>query len=228
MGGKQAHGFTLPLVTSSSGSKFGKTVAGAVWLDAQRTSPYRFFQFWINTDDADTARYLRYFTLLSREEILALQDAMAEKPEAREAQARLAHEVTTAVHGPEAAETAAALSRLLFGGGDAVSLRQRDLAALRAEIPFHQVNGSEALAAGVPAAGAPPDAIADTMQLLVDGKLAASRGAARRLLEQGGVYIYGRRLTAEQKFVRSADFLPGRYILMRKGARDYLLVNFAP
>ncbi len=223
--GKQAHGFTLPLVTNTSGTKFGKTEEGSVWLDAERTSPYKFFQFWINTDDADTSRYLRYFTLLGLEEVSALEKAMAERPDAREAQSRLAVEVTSMVHGTEAASTAAALSTLLFGGGDASALNERSLDALGAEIPFIEISSAEALPDSS-GAGAPPDAVADVLTLLVSGKIAASKGAARRLLEQGGVYVNGKRITMEQKFVRSTDFLPGKYLLLRKGARDYLLVRF--
>jgi tyrosyl-tRNA synthetase len=222
--GESAHGFTLPLVTNSTGTKFGKTESGSVWLDPARTSPYRFYQFWVNTDDADAARYLRYFTLLSRGEIVELEQEIATRPEARVAQARLAAEVTRTVHGADAARTAAEISSLLFDGGDPSALSADAVAALAAEIPFCEVRRGELLSDN--ADGTPPDATAELVSLLVTGKLAASRGAARRLLEQGGVYMNNRRVAADQKFILETDLLAGSHVLLRKGAREHLLVTF--
>jgi tyrosyl-tRNA synthetase len=215
----------LPLVTTSAGTKFGKTEAGAVWLDAAQTSPYRFFQFWINTDDADTSRFLRYFTLLPQDEIAALEQSMTDRPDVREAQTQLALSVTATVHGAEAAQTAAALSKLLFGGGDPRTLSERQLDALREEIPFVDLSAGDALPENQSGSPVPPDAIADVIVLLVEGKLAASRGAARRLLEQGGIYVNGTRATTDRKHVTTGDRLPGGYVLVRKGARDFLLAR---
>src|ERR1700694_701457 len=134
--GAEVHGLTVPLLTTSSGTKFGKTEAGAVWLDAERTSPYRFYQFWVNTDDADVGAYLRRFTLLERDEIEALEAAAVAHPERREAQRRLAFDVTARVHGEDAARVAEEVSAILFGGVDPHRLSERALAALAAEIPF--------------------------------------------------------------------------------------------
>jgi tyrosyl-tRNA synthetase len=222
--GGSAHGFTLPLVTNASGGKFGKTEAGAVWLDPERTSPYQFYQFWVNADDADAGRFLRFFTLLGQDEIISLEQAITLRAGSREAQLRLATEVTTTVHGQAAARTAAEMSRLLFGGADPRTLSEASLVALRAEVPFLQVQPGDAPSE---AAAAPehPNARAEILSLLVAGKIAASRGAARRLVEQGGVYLNGQRIAPDQRYALSADLLPGSHLLLRKGARDHLLVH---
>jgi tyrosyl-tRNA synthetase len=224
--GGSAHGFTMPLVTTSSGAKFGKTEAGSVWLDADRTSPYRFYQFWINVEDADAGRFLRYFTLLDRATIDDLERAVRERPDAREAQARLALEVTSTVHGEAAAATAAEISRLLFGGADPRTLGASSLVALRSEVPSVDLAPADSFPAGAGSAG-DDDAVGELLHLLVTGRMATSRGAARRLLEQGGVYINGARASADTKHVRRQDLLPGNHVLLRKGAREYLLIHFA-
>ena len=139
MHGAEAHGVTLPLLTTSAGTKFGKSEAGAVWLDATRTSPYQFYQFWIGADDRDVGRYLRTFTLLSRAEIEALDAATAAAPEKREAQQLLARAVTTMIHGADAAHTAAEVSMLLFAKGDPTTLSGGALAALAREVPMAMV-----------------------------------------------------------------------------------------
>jgi tyrosyl-tRNA synthetase len=210
--GHEAHALTLPLVTTASGTKFGKTEAGAVWLDPARTSPYQFFQFWINVDDRDAGKFLRYFTLLPREEIEALERTMTEHPERRAAQHALAMDVTSRVHGADAARVAAEMSALLFGKGDASSLSEAALGALAAEVPFVEL-------------AAPGDGALDTLELFVSAKLAPSKGAARRLLDQGGLNVNGRRLGAEDKQISTGALLPGRHLLLRKGARDYCLVR---
>jgi tyrosyl-tRNA synthetase len=212
--GKEAHALTLPLVTTAAGTKFGKTEAGAVYLDPERTSPYRFYQFWINVDDRDVSKYLRYFTLLSRAEIEALEKELAEHPERRAAQQALAMEVTSRVHGAEAARVAAEVSALLFGKTDASSLSLRAFEALAAEVPFAQIP-------------APADGSVDTLELFVAAKLAPSKGAARRLLEQGGLNVNGRRLGAEDRSIPTSALLPGGHLLLRKGAREYCLVRIA-
>ena len=209
--GGEAHALTMPLVTTASGVKFGKTEAGtSVWLDPAQTSPYKFFQFWIQTDDRDAGRYLRYFTLLPREEVEALDRETAEHPERRAAQQALAVHMTALAHGEEAARTAAEVSGLLFGGGDPQSLSAAALEALRHEVPFVEVDMNAAL---------------DANDLFTAAGLTASKGAARRLLEQGGMYVNGRRLTAAERSVGRDALLHGRYLLLRKGARDYALVG---
>jgi len=205
--GKTAHALTLPLVTTASGSKFGKTEAGAVWLDAERTSPYKFYQYWINVDDRDAGKYLRFFTLLPRDEIEALEKLIVSAPEKREAQQALARDVTARVHGDEAARVAEEVSKVLFGKADPTTLSEPVLEALSKEVPF--------------AAVAETPGILDALVLL---KLAASKSAARRLVEQGGVYVNGQRATADTN-LGSTNPLAGRYHLLRKGARDYGLLR---
>ena len=212
--GVEAHALTFPLVANASGTKFGKTEAGAVWLDPERTSPYQFYQFWIHTDDRDVPRYLRLFTLLPKGEIEALERAAAEHPERREAQQALARDVTARVHGEDAARAAAEVSALLFGRGDPTALSPAALEALRREVPFVELP-ADVLAGGE----------VDALDLFVTAKLAASRGAAKRLLEQGGMYVNGRRLSAGDRQITATSLLPGGYLLLRKGAREYALVR---
>jgi tyrosyl-tRNA synthetase len=211
----EAHALTMPLVTTAAGTKFGKTEAGAVWLDPKLTSPYKFYQFWVNVDDRDASRFLRYFTLLPREEIEALERELEAHPERRAAQQALARDVTTRVHGDAAAKAAADVSALLFGRGDAASLSAEALDALRDEVPF----------ANIPAL--PAEGI-DAVDLFVASKLAPSKGAARRLLEQGGLSVNGKKLSAEDRMVRSDGMLAGGHLLLRKGAREYALVKVVP
>jgi tyrosyl-tRNA synthetase len=203
--GGDAHALTFPLVTNSSGTKFGKTESGSVWLDAERTTPYQFYQFWINIDDRDTARYLRFFTLLSRQEIEALDKTMSERPQERAAQHALALDVTTRVHGSEAAKIAEEVSGLLFGRGDPATLSDDALDALSNEVPFAEL----------------PE-LTSAVDALVALGLAASKGAARRLVEQGGASINGRRVSLSDPV---GEPLNGGYYLIKKGSRDYGLVR---
>ena len=205
--GKTVHGLTMPLVTTASGSKFGKTESGAVWLDATMTTPYKFYQFWINVDDRDVGRYLRYFTLLPRARIEELDETVRAAPETREAQQTLARDVTSRVHGDEAASVAEQVSRVLFGKADLASLTEQVLRALSEEVPF--------------TAAATPPGISDA---LVSLKLVASKSAARRLIEQGGVYLNGERAGAATDLA-SVTPLAGGYHLVRKGAKDYGLIR---
>jgi tyrosyl-tRNA synthetase len=205
--GKTAHALTMPLVTTASGTKFGKTEEGAVWLDPSRTSPYKFYQYWINVDDRDTSKYLRLFTLLTRPEIEALDKLIASAPEKREAQQALARDVTARVHGEDAARVAEEVSRVLFGKADPASLTEPVLKALSEEVPFAESRETPTL-----------------LDALVTLKLAASKSAARRLVEQGGVYVNGQRASGEADLV-SVTPLKGGYHLLRKGARDYGLVR---
>jgi tyrosyl-tRNA synthetase len=205
--GKTAHALTMPLVTTASGSKFGKTEAGAVWLDPARTSPYKFYQYWINVDDRDAGKYLRLFTLMPRAEIEALDKLLALAPEKREAQHALARDMTARVHGEEAGRVAEEVSRVLFGKAEPASLTEPVLRALSEEVPF------------VESRETPP-----LLEALVTLKLAASKSAARRLVEQGGVYLNGQRAGADTDLA-SVKPLAGRYHLLRKGARDYGLVR---
>jgi tyrosyl-tRNA synthetase len=208
----EGHALTMPLVTTAAGTKFGKTEAGAVWLDPKLTSPYKFYQFWVNVDDRDASRFLRFFTLMPREEIETLELELAAHPERRAAQQALARDVTTRVHGVTAAKAAADVSGLLFGRVEAGALSLEALEALRDEVPFVSI-------AELPAEGM------DAVDLFVAAKLAPSKGAAKRLLEQGGLSVNGSKLSAEERVVRSDAMLVGRHLLLRKGAREYALVR---
>jgi tyrosyl-tRNA synthetase len=205
--GKAAHALTMPLVTTASGTKFGKTEAGAVWLDPARTSPYKFYQYWINVDDRDAGKYLRLFTLLSRAEVEELDKSISTAPEKREAQQALARDVTARVHSADAARVAEEVSRVLFGKADPGTLSEAVLQALSQEVPFAEVGEMPGLL--------------DALVLL---KLTASKGAGRRLVEQGGVYLNGERASADTNLA-TAKPLAARYHLIRKGARDYGLLR---
>src|SRR5438552_6188887 len=210
--GAAVHGLTWPLVTRADGRAFRKSEVGETpWLAAARTSPYRFFQFWIQTDDRDVDRYLRIFTFLDLEEIDAAVARGAEAPERREGQRLLAHTVTAMVHGGDAAATAEEASAVLFGAPlDGVSARA--LATLAAEVPSLSV-ARHLLDDGV-----------ELVELLTLTGLATSRSDAQRLIAGGGVYVNDRR-EAEPRTLGSGDLLQGRYMLLRKGKREYSLVE---
>ncbi|MDQ3997812.1 MAG: tyrosine--tRNA ligase [Gemmatimonadota bacterium] len=219
--GAAAHALTFPLITTAAGTKFGKTEAGAVWLDPERTSPYEFYQFWLNTDDGDVGDHLRFFTLLSRDEIDALERATSENPERRDAQRALAHDVTERVHGVEGVRAAEEVSAFMFGESDPRALSPTALAILRAEAPFAELRLSELGGPGT-------DGVTqiDILKLAVGAKVAASISAARRLLEQGGLSVNKRRLSATERYVAVDDILiRGEYVVVGKGRRDYALVR---
>ena len=217
--GADAHALTMPLVTTSSGAKFGKTEAGAVWLDADRTSPYAFYQFWLGTEDADVGRYLRYYTLLAREEIERLDTETASAPERRAAQQALARDVTRRVHGEAALAAAEQVSTFFFGGLEAQALGDDALSILRAEAPYAEVRRDTIVSDG-------DTNRLDVLKLLTASGLAASNGAAKRLLEQGGVSVNKRKLTAGDRHVPATDaLLRGGHIVLAKGKRDYALLR---
>ena len=174
-----------------------------MWLDPDRTSPYKFYQFWINIDDRDAVRNLRYFTMLSQAEIEAIERDMSERPQDRSAQVALAREVTARVHGADAARIAEDVSHLLFAKGDPSSLSDEAFDALAREVPFAEL----------------PE-LTNVIDALVSLELASSKSAARRLVEQGGVSVNGQRVTDSP-----GDPLRGRYYLIRKGAREYGLIR---
>lgn len=215
------HGLTMPLVTRADGTKFGKTEAGNVWLDPTLTSPYRFYQFWINADDRDTGKYLRYFTLLEHEAIETLEQSLVDHPDAREAQTTLAFDLTARVHGEGAARVARDVSRLLFDRkADPRALGIDALHVLGDEIPFRRLSA-------VPdgSLGAGESRRLAVLDLLVETGLASSRGEARRQLQQGAVSVNGRRLAGEEHYVEATEAISGAYFLVRKGARDIALVE---
>ncbi len=211
--GEKAYGAVFPLITTSSGVKFGKTEAGAVWLSPERTSPYRFYQFWMNTEDADAGRYLRFFTLLPREEIEALEARVAEAPQHREAQRRLAEEVTRTVHGEAGLDRARTASEVLFGG-ELEGLAAEEIADIFADVPSSALPADTLSGEGVA-----------LVELLADIGLATSRGDARRSVEQGGVYLNNRREDDAQRRLTTADTLAGRFLVLRKGKKRFHLVR---
>ena len=214
----EAQGVTLPLVTTASGTKFGKTESGSVWLDARRTSPYKFYQFWVNVDDRDVGRYLRFFTLLTRGEAEALDRVVVERPERREAQLALAREMTRRVHGSASLRAAEEVSGFFFGDLEPSALSPEAFDLLRAEAPFAEVAESEV----TDAAGQG----LDVLKLLTVVGLAASNGAARRLLEQGGVSVNKRKLGASERFLPTAStLLAGRHVVVGKGKREFGVVK---
>ena len=216
----QGHALTLPLVTTASGAKFGKSEAGAVWLDAELTSPYRFYQYWINTDDRDVSKYLRFFTLLSRDDILGLDRATAEQPEQRESQRALAREMTRRLHGDDALRAAEEVSAFYFGGLDPKTLSADALEQLRRDAPFTEVKAGDV-------AGETPGQL-DVFKLLTAAGIVKSNGAARRLLEQGGVSVNKRKLDASERYLdAAAELLTGRHVILGKGKREYALVRVA-
>ena len=222
--GVAAYGVTMPLVTKSDGSKFGKSESGNVWLDPARTSPYKFYQFWINADDRDTSKYLRYYTLMEKEEIDALDRSLADRPETREAQAALAFEVTSRVHGEDAATTARDVSRTLFDRkADPRALSPAALGVLREEIPFRRLSAVR----DVSLETAEQTIQASVLDMLVETGLVKSKGEARRQLQQGAVTINGRRLGAEEQFVSATEAIAGSSYLIRKGSRDIALVELS-
>lgn len=212
---KKAHGLVMPLVTTASGVKFGKTEAGAVWLDSDRTSPFAFYQFWLNTDDRDVVRYLRSFTFLSRETIDALALEVRESPEKREAQRTLAREVTGLVHGSDQVVRAEHASHLLFGE-DIGQLTAEDVLAVFADVPATEVPAVQLSGDGL--------GVVDLVALV---KLVPSKSEARRLVQGGGVYVNNRRITDVQARVTAGQAIGGRVLVVRKGAKQNHLVKIS-
>jgi tyrosyl-tRNA synthetase len=211
--GAQVFGLTLPLITNADGSKFGKTVAGAIWLDSKKTSVYRFYQFWIRTDDRDVIRYLKYFTFLGLKEIETLEKKHAENPGAREAHQALAKAMTDLVHGPTATTEAERASEILFGGGlEGVS--EATFNDIVGEIPSKEIEKSKLEGAGLP-----------FVEALVHSGLCPSKGQARKDIEGGGAYVNNARDTNFQRAITTNDLLFGKYLLLRKGKRNYVVLT---
>jgi len=213
MRGVRAYGMVFPLVTTTSGIKFGKTEAGSVWLDPKLTSPYRFYQFWINTDDRDVVKYLKFFTMLDQEEITELETLASAAPEKREAQRRLAQEVTRMVHGESNLRKAIQASQVLFGG-EIADLSATDILDIFAEVPSSDMPGTTFEGNGVP-----------LVDLVVACGYAPSKGRARRLIEDGGIYVNNRRVSNVQASIGLSALIEGQYLVLRKGVREYHLVR---
>ena len=210
---KTAYGLTLPLITNADGTKFGKTEAGAVWLDPARTSVYKFYQFWVRTDDRDVIRYLKYFTFLTREEIAALEKQHSENAGARAAHKALAKAVTDLVHGPAATAEALRASEILFGG-DLAGVSETTFNEIVGEVPTKEIAKAQLDGAGQP-----------LLELLVQSGLYPSKGQARKDLESGGVYLNNARETNGQRSITANELLFGKHLLLRKGKRNYVVVT---
>ena len=210
--GATVWGLVFPLLTKSDGSKYGKTATGTVWLDPKKTSPYRFYQFFVNADDADVVKLLKTLTFLTQEEITALEAELKTNPGARAAQKALAKEMTTLVHGPDALAAALKASEILFGGSlDGIS--EGIFNDVVGEVPTKDFESVKIEGAG--------SAIAD---LIVHAGLAPSKGAARKDLEAGGIYLNNVR-TDHTRFVTTSDLLFGKFLLLRKGKRSYAVLK---
>ncbi|GII88124.1 tyrosine--tRNA ligase [Sphaerisporangium siamense] len=202
--GGHVHALTVPLITKADGTKFGKTAGGAVWLDPELTSPYAFYQFWLNSDDRDVVKFLKIFSFRSRDEIEALEKSVSERPAAREAQRALAEDFTTLLHGAEECAAVIAASGALFGQGSLSELPERTLTAALAEVPK----------AAVPALGS------SYVDLLAESGVVESKSAARRAVKEGGAYLNNVKVTDEGYVPGPDDLLHGRFLVLRRGKRS--------
>jgi len=210
---ERAYGIVFPLVTSETGAKFGKSEAGAIWLDKELTSPYRFYQYWFNTDDRDVIKYLKFFTWLTQNEIAELADSLRTKPELREAQKRLAEEITRQVHGESELENARKASQVLFGG-DISGIPLSVLTDIFADVPSAELELKSLAGEGMPL----PD-------LLVKAGAAPSKSEARRLVKAGGLYLNNIRVNDAEISVKLSDFVESKILIIRKGKKSYNLVK---
>lgn len=208
--GAKAFGLTMPLVTKADGTKFGKTEGGAIWLDKEKTSPYEFYQFWINTDDRDVVKYLKYFTFLSKEEIASYEEKVQTAPEKREAQRRLAEEVTTLVHGRESLEQAVNISNALFKG-EIKSLTAEEVKVGFKDVPSMEKSSTEELT---------------LVDILVESKLSPSKRQAREDITNGAVSINGERQTDKDYVLSADDRIENQFTVLRRGKKKYFLVTY--
>ena len=209
--GGTAHALTVPLLTKADGTKFGKTAGGSVWLDPEMTSPYAFFQYWLNSDDADVIKFIKTFSFKTREEIEALEKSHNENPGAREAHRTLARELTSLVHSPEIAERVEVAARALFGQADLAELDEATLASAIAELPRTTVSATEEMPTWV--------------DLLAATGVVDSKSAARRIVKESGAYLNNEKVPSEDFRLEKSHFLCGKYALLRKGKRDLAAVE---
>ncbi|MBP6147636.1 MAG: tyrosine--tRNA ligase [Candidatus Planktophila sp.] len=209
--GGSAHALTVPLLTKADGTKFGKTAGGSVWLDAEMTSPYAFFQYWLNSDDADVIKFIKTFSFKTRKEIEQLEKTHNENPGAREAHRALARELTSLVHSPVIAERVEVAARALFGQADLAELDEATLASAIAELPRTTVSASEEMPTWV--------------DLLAATGVVDSKSAARRIVKESGAYLNNEKVPTEDFRLEKGHFLCGKYALLRKGKRDLAAVE---
>ena len=209
--GGTAHALTVPLLTKADGSKFGKTAGGAVWIDPEMTSPYAFFQYWLNTDDKDVVKFLKVFSFKSHDEITELEKAHESNPGLREAHRALARELTSLVHSPEISERVEEAAKALFGQGDLATLDEPTLSGALSELPRVTVKSGEEIPSWV--------------DLLAATGVVDSKSAARRIVKEGGAYLNNAKVESEDFRLQKTDFLCGKYALLRKGKRDLAAVE---
>jgi len=210
MGGGDAYGMTVPLVTKSDGKKFGKSESGAVWLDRNKTSVYAFYQFWINTDDNDVIKFLKYFTYLDRTQIAELEEELSARPEKRAAQRELARQVTRLVHGEDAVVSAEKITEALFSG-DVTQLSEAELVEALQDMPTTVIQEEEL----------------PLMDVIIAAQAAPSRRQARQDIESGAVYLNGQRQTATDFVITKEQRLHDKYVVLRRGKKNYFLIKFA-
>jgi tyrosyl-tRNA synthetase len=214
--GVKAHALVFPLVETASGTKFGKTEQGTIWLDKRITSPYRFYQFWLNIDDQDVITYLKYFTLLTGDAIKELENCILTQPEKREAQRTLGKEVTRLVHGDSELIKAEQASRILFGE-EISNLGITDILDIFADVPSSEVDKALFGANGIP-----------FTDMIVLSGLVKSKGEARRLIQGGGLYLNNRRITDIQYNVPLSESIEGQVFILRKGQKQYHVLRVTP
>ena len=206
-----AHAFTIPLMAKSDGSKFGKTAGGSVWLDSEMTSPYAFYQFWINTDDADVEKYLKVFSFKERNEIERLIETVKVNPGAREAQRELARELTSLVHGVDECEKVEAASKALFGQGELKDLDLKTLTAALSQLPKATISKDESFPTWV--------------DLLAATGVVDSKSAARRIVKENGAYLNNEKISGEDFAPTKENLIHGKFLVLRKGKRDLASVE---
>ncbi|MFF1295367.1 MULTISPECIES: tyrosine--tRNA ligase [unclassified Streptomyces] len=202
------HALATPLITKADGTKFGKTESGTVWLDPEMTTPYAFYQFWLNADDRDVSKFLRIFSFRSHDEIEELEKQTEERPQARAAQRALAEELTTLVHGADQTAAVVAASRALFGQGELADLDAKTLTAALSEVPHIQVAE-----------------LGPVVDLLAGVGLVASKSAARRTVKEGGAYVNNVKVAAEDAVPAKEDLLHGRWLVLRRGKKNLAAVE---
>ncbi len=211
--GDAVYGLTYPLIKKSDGTKFGKTAGGAVWLDSKRTSPYKFYQFWLNTDDSDVIHYLKFFTFFDEEKISGLASETAEHPEARAAQKALAVEMTRMMHGETAVANAQQASQALFGG-DIIGLTAEDIHDIFSEVPSFDMPADHFSGDGL-----------NVVDVLTGTGFLKSKGEARRGIQEGGIYVNNNRVADAAMNVNISNFIDGKYLVLRRGKKNYFLVK---
>lgn len=205
----KAFGFTIPLVTKSDGTKFGKTEGGAIWLDSEKTSPYELYQFFINTDDRDVVKFLKYFTFLSHQEIDKLEEEVKSAPEKRSAQKKLAEEVTRLIHGEEALQQAIRITEALFSG-DIASLSADEIKQGFKDVPSFECEHNEI----------------NLLDLIVSAKISPSKRQGREDIQNGAIYVNGDRITDLAKIVTKQDRIEGEFTIIRRGKKKYFVIQY--